>query len=72
MAAEELNPILQDGESTHSYNGRKFVVDFYMNTWQCTDSGMIVKGRGKTKEEAIEEAHKAWDNYILAQEGGKK
>ena len=62
------NPFLQDGESTHIYNGRTFIVDFYPHqsggTWQCSDSGHIVRMRASTKDEAIRLTHERWDNYI--------
>lgn len=66
------NPFIQDGESTHRYNDRTFVVDFYYNgvmpgVWQCSDQGHIVRARAFTKEKAIEDAHKAWDNYLKKQ-----
>ena len=60
------NPFLQDGESCHTYNGTRFVVDYFFrsDSWQCTDSGFIIKGRGKTKVDAICDAHNQWDQYI--------
>jgi hypothetical protein len=62
----ESNPFLKDGESVHSYNGTKFVVDYFFrsDSWQCIDAGFIVKGRGKTRLGAIYDAHNQWDQYI--------
>jgi hypothetical protein len=61
------NPFLQDGESTHEYKNQMFVVDFYPhplgNTWQCSDSNHYIKSRAYTKQEAIDQAHKEWDEY---------
>jgi hypothetical protein len=59
------NPFLEDGESTHEYNGQIFIVDYYTesNTWQCSDAYHWVRARSITKEQAINEAHKNWDNY---------
>ena len=61
------NPFLQDGESTHEYKNQMFVVDFYPyalgNTWQCSDSNHYIRARANTKQEAIDEAHKEWDEY---------
>ena len=61
------NPFLEDGESTHEYNNQMFVVDFYPhplgNTWQCSDSSHYIRARANTKQEAIDQAHKEWDDY---------
>jgi hypothetical protein len=61
------NPFLQDGESTHEYKNQMFVVDFYPhplgNTWQCSDSSHYIRARANTKQEAIDQAHKEWDEY---------
>jgi len=61
------NPFLQDGESTHEYKNQMFVVDFYPhplgNTWQCSDSNHYIRARANTKQEAIDQAHKEWDEY---------
>ena len=61
------NPFLEDGESTHEYNNQMFVVDFYPhplgNTWQCSDSNHYIRARANTKQEAINKAHKEWDEY---------
>ena len=68
-----MSPFMQDGESTHIYKGRGFVVDVYTRTfrgkvinvtWQCSDQGHIVRGRGVTKAEAIAEAHLEWDDWL--------
>lgn len=66
-----MNPFTRDGESTHEYNGRQFVVDYYppkrvgeLPMWQCSDEGHIVRGRGHTKQEAINEAHWSWNLYV--------
>lgn len=66
-----MSELLKDGESTHEYRGRMFVVDYYpprrvgeLAVWQCSDSGHIVRGRGFTKQEAINEAHWRWDEYV--------
>jgi hypothetical protein len=44
-----------------------FVVDFYPhplgNTWQCSDSNHYIRARANTKQEAIDQAHKEWDEY---------
>jgi hypothetical protein len=69
------SPFLGDEESTHYYNGRLFIVDFYPNnsgnpyhgkgSWQCIDSGNIIRARSDSgKKEVIEEAHKLWDSYV--------
>lgn len=61
------NPFLEDGESTHEYNNQMFVVDFYPhplgNTWQCSDSSHYIRARANTKQEAIDQAHKEWDEH---------
>jgi hypothetical protein len=61
------NPFLQNGESTHEYKNQMFVVDFYPhplgNTWQCSDSSHYIRARANTKQEAIDQAHKEWDEY---------
>jgi hypothetical protein len=59
------NPFLEGGESTHEYNGQMFVVDCYSKTWQCSDGNHWVRARASTKEEAINDAHKMWDNYLI-------
>jgi len=70
------NPFLQDGESTHEYNNQMFVVDFYPhplgNTWQCSDSSHYIRARANTKQEAIDQAHKEWDEYKNNQSNDKK
>jgi hypothetical protein len=60
------NPFLEDGESLHEYGGTTFVVDYYPargGAWQCSDAKFTVKGRATTKQEAIEDAHREWDEY---------
>ena len=61
-----MNPFLEDGESTHVYNGQAFVVDYYpdCDMWQCSDGRHFVRGSGNTKAEAIQSAHEQWDAYI--------
>ena len=52
-------------ESTHTYNGGQFIVDYWGNRecwqWQCMDYSFTVKCAGRTKEEAIKKAHEGWD-----------
>jgi len=55
---QEQDHMTQGAESTHIYLGRRFIVDHVNGLYQCVESGMIVKGIGKTKNEAIENAHK--------------
>lgn len=61
------NPFLEEGESTHQYNGQMFVVDYFPehNMWQCSDGNHWVRARANTKEEAIDKAHKDWDDYVI-------
>jgi hypothetical protein len=33
------------------------------NTWQCSDSNHYIRARANTKQEAIDQAHKEWDEY---------
>ena len=64
---------LEDAESTHTYKGISFAVDFYPNNtgdprrgtgvWQCSDQGHIIRERADSKQTAIELAHKSWDEY---------
>jgi hypothetical protein len=57
--------ITQGAESTHTYNGRLFIVDHWEDRecwqWQCIDYDFTVKCAGRTKEEAIKKAHEGWD-----------
>jgi hypothetical protein len=69
MSDYRNHPIIGGGESYHTYKGQAFVVDFYPpDVWQCSDEAHTVRRRAATKEQVIEDAHKAWDNYLAAKE----
>jgi hypothetical protein len=60
-----MNPFLEGGIETFNYGSTTFVVDYYpkSDSWQCTDAQFIVKGRGKTRMDAICEAQNQWNEY---------
>ena len=67
------NPFLEGGVKTHEYKGQIFIVDHYpeYGFWQCSDGRHWVRGRAKTMQEAIDEAHNAWDEYMIEIEQNK-
>lgn len=60
-----MKEVTEGAHSTHKYNGALMIVDYFQksDSWQCMDARFTIKGRGDTKEEAVSNAHKQWDEY---------
>jgi len=64
MADYSQHTLIGGGESYHEHNGVVFVVDKFSETeWSCSDQYHTVRREASTKDEAIKQAFKAYDDF---------
>ena len=65
-----VDSMIGGGESYHEHNGVMFVVDkLSENEWSCSDQYHTVRSEASTKEEAIKQAFKAYDDFTEKRKG---